>query len=108
MAEIENIELGLEEIRKRRRLVWFLLFCYLPTMIVLSLLLKDELIEYFVFGYLIIFGFIIIRSGRSRCPKCGDLFSGRIFRRANPWTQQCINCGLSLKKVAGGITSRSS
>lgn len=93
----EKIEEGLNVIRSRRRVVWIVLFGYLPVMMLVNILLPKSYIVYFACTYLVLWAFLILRSNFSRCPKCNNMFHA-IGLFANPWTRKCLHCSLPLKR----------
>lgn len=101
MAFDSGIEAALEEIRRRRLLVWLVWVGYLPTVLLIVFGLEalganpDDSAPFVALPYMALFAAVAIRSGYSRCPRCHEHFHRRSLY-GNPWTRKCLHCGLSL------------
>jgi hypothetical protein len=84
---------GLLEIRRRRRTVYVCMAALMPTTLFASLVVPA--IAIYVMGVgMAVFFVSIVRHGFARCPRCDERFNWM-----NPWTRECMWCGLSLGKL---------
>src|SRR5438552_18944677 len=88
-----------QEYRRRRRLVLFAAFGYLPIVFGTAVA-TDYLIHTsgpvipVMFGWLIFLGVVNVRCQRFRCPRCGKLFFVR-HGSFDPHDQpRCVHCAL--------------
>jgi len=104
----QDIEKGLADIRKRRKIYLFILFSFLPILvIVMSYIEKTDIwypiilpVALFFFGM-----FIQNRLHKSKCPRCHEFFFVQTVTRENytplsstsfPPQKKCQNCSLVL------------
>ncbi len=94
---------GLEEIRRRRRLVFVVFLLYIPVVIITFFVFRsDQFTVWVALAWMALCAVTIIRASLSRCPRCGKHYH---YKRptSNPWTRKCLHCGLRLKTEQGGV-----
>src|SRR5438105_4465752 len=93
----KDILVGLERIRRLRRLQWGLWLGFIPfALIAVALQPPDWLLLPIGVLWFISFVVISIVHGASRCPACRNSFNYR-WGFGNAFTSKCMNCGLRLK-----------
>ncbi len=100
----DRIEQGLSQIRDRRRLCWLLVLGWLPAATIgivgLRVAGMNDAQASLLVGppYALIFALAVYRAQNALCPKCNQRFhSLGPLRRQNPWTRECLHCGLPLQ-----------
>jgi hypothetical protein len=92
-----DLSVGLEKIKRRRRVVWLVFFGYLPFMMLVAAAKPAErFVISAALAYMVFFAVVIARLGLSKCPRCGKHFHYTWFWH-NPWTSRCLHCGLKLR-----------
>jgi hypothetical protein len=94
---VESIATELERIRRRRRLMWFWVFSYLPAAVFTTVAGPDAIVVPVVLLWLAAYLLAFALAARSRCPRCGKRFC-RNEERWDPYTPRCLNCGLPLDR----------
>jgi hypothetical protein len=85
---------ALRAIRRWRAWIWGWLALGFPLMVVVALLAPGAL-NRVVPGWVLVWMISMLRHALCRCPACKKAFNYTGFR-SNPWTLQCMNCGLAL------------
>jgi hypothetical protein len=92
----DSLRAGLEEIRRRRRLLWIVFWTYVPVMVLLFKLLGGWVFPWAAFAWMGLLGVTGIRVSLSRCPRCGERFHWSLAWH-NAWARKCLHCGLPLR-----------
>lgn len=94
----ESIAAGLERIRRRRRIMWFWFFSYIPAAFAITVSGLEPIVVPLVLCWLA--GYLLsgALAESSRCPRCGGRYC-QDETRWDPYTQECLNCGLALHPV---------
>lgn len=92
----EVLAAGLAQIRRRRFMMWFWFFSYLPAALLVTM--KGPASSAPVVALLWITAYLVAGAlaAYSRCPRCQRRFCSD-GRRWNPYTERCLNCQLSLR-----------
>jgi len=90
---------ALAAIRTRRVLVWGWLVLALPLVLGVGVLAPAAL-DRVMGGWALVWIVSIWRDTMSQCPSCKKAFNHAGLRN-NPWTSECMNCGLALN--GGGV-----
>jgi hypothetical protein len=95
-----EIEDGLQVIRVRQRRMAYILLGLVPLVLVAGYLggRSAESEMPFILAALVYGALLLGYSWRlafTECPRCHDFYHWSWW--ANPWTQRCLHCGLSLK-----------
>lgn len=102
----ENELLGLKKIRRKRLIAIILFLLYLPSILVISIIVPDSIMPIYLIGYVIIFLCVIFPLSLSECPRCHNKFFVHVF--TTPFTRKFLHCGLRLRerKAAETIGSK--
>lgn len=98
-SEGTMIASGLEDIRRRRRVVWIVFFLYLPVVALADLIFTNAVAPYVAGFWMAVFGISGFRVWSSRCPRCGERFHTTNWWH-NCWTRRCLHCQLSVNDNA--------
>jgi hypothetical protein len=87
---------GLGVVAARRRWVWgWLLGGILAMLAAAALRISERAMFIAVPAWIALWGLLIFRNARARCPRCHGLFSNTRLG-GNPFSKRCVHCGLSL------------
>ncbi|MGH2435367.1 MAG: hypothetical protein ACRDFA_00065 [bacterium] len=92
----ESLAAGLAQIRRRRLVMWFWFFSYLPAAVLVSVRGPASSAPVLALVWMAAYLASGILATCSRCPRCQGRFCSD-GRRWNPYTQRCLNCQLSLR-----------
>jgi hypothetical protein len=87
---------GLARIRRRRLVMWFWFFSYLPVALIVTLKGPPASVPVIAVLWLSAFLTSAALVIASRCPRCQNRFCSD-GSRWNPYTQRCLNCELPLR-----------
>ena len=92
---------GLQRILLRRRWVWHAWLAFLPGGALVSAIViaaggGEAQLEIGAAIFLVAWGFVIVRAGFARCPRCRRFFNEGRRGGWNPYRQSCGHCGLPL------------
>jgi hypothetical protein len=87
-----------QEYRKRRNLVLFAFFGYVPVIFVIGLIISrffHTITPIFVVAimWMIFYGAVSIWFSSLRCPRCGKVFFSKWWYH-NGFARRCVHCGL--------------
>jgi hypothetical protein len=91
-----TLDEGLARIRRRRLVMWFWFFSYLPVALLVTLGGPPSSVPVVAILWMIAFLVAVALVIASRCPRCQKRFCSD-GSRWNPYTTQCLNCGLPLR-----------
>ena len=91
-----------QDYRRRRKLLFFAIFGYIPACAVFYLvtmqLYSDRFVQPFAICWMAISAFAFIRVSVFRCPRCGNKFFIRrrlaFFSDYRMFAQKCMHCDL--------------
>jgi hypothetical protein len=93
--EKEDLGPGLRTIRARRRLLWFVLIAYLPTMWTTQRIthsFQGSLPVFFLWLVLLIVAVVV--SALAKCPRCGNYY--HVNGMALFYLRKCLHCQLPI------------
>ena len=78
----DDLEIGIRKLRKKRKIIFYLFFVILPTLMFTAVLgiLKSGILKDIVYISMIPVAVTIIILGYSKCPRCHKLFFSVGFR----------------------------
>lgn len=95
----ESLAAGLSQIRRRRFMMWFWFYSYLPAALLVTTRGPDTSIPVVALIWVTAYLVAGALSATSRCPRCHRRFCSD-GRRWNIYTQRCLNCQLPLREPA--------
>lgn len=98
-ASPESLAAGLNRIRRRRHMMWFWFFSYIPAALLVTMKGPETSVP--VVALLWLTGYLVAGAlaAASRCPRCHRRFCSD-GRRWSFYTQRCLNCQLPLQSPA--------
>jgi hypothetical protein len=98
-ASTESLAAGLGQIRRRRYVMWFWFFSYIPAALLVTMKGPETSVP--VVALLWLTGYLVAGAlaAASRCPRCHLRFCSD-GRRWSFYTQRCLNCQLPLQGPA--------
>jgi SPOR domain len=95
----ESVTAGLAQIRRRRFMMWFWFFSYLPAAVLVTIRGPAASAPFVAVLWLTAYLVAGALAAYSRCPRCQRRFCSD-GRRWNFYTQRCLNCQLPLRGPA--------
>jgi hypothetical protein len=98
-ASAESLAAGLNQIRRRRYMMWFWFFSYIPAALLVTMKGPETSIPFVALLWLTAYLVAGALAAASRCPRCHRRFCSD-GRRWSFYTQRCLNCQLPLQGPA--------
>jgi hypothetical protein len=95
----EGLTAGLSQIRRRRYMMWFWFFSYIPAALLVTVKGPETSIPFVALVWLTAYLVAGALAAASRCPRCHRRFCSD-GRRWSFYTQRCLNCQLPLQGPA--------
>lgn len=100
-ASAEAVAAGLSQIRRRRYMMWFWFFSYIPAALLVTMKGPETSIPFIAVVWLTAYLVSGALAAASRCPRCHRRFCSD-GRRWSFYTQRCLNCQLPLQGSLAG------
>lgn len=95
----EGLAAGLSQIRRRRYMMWFWFFSYIPAALLVTMKGPETSVPFVALLWLTSYLVAGALAATTRCPRCHRRFCSD-GRRWSFYTQRCLNCQLPLQGPA--------